>query len=243
MNVRQNLPSLSGLVREVVSLPTSFATLALGLGELSAQSPRGDGHTVLVLPGFTAPDITTLPLRRFLESLGYRTAGWELGVNLGIKPAGEAQLEEAIRRLGADGPITIIGWSLGGVYAREAARRQPHLVRRVITLGTPIRNRDGAQWIVNVFKLLNPTAAEDLTDAGTARHAQPLTVPMTALYSLRDGIIDGRSCRVPDADVNLGAQNIQVSATHLGMGFSLEVLAVLAEVLAEDVQAEAAVAS
>lgn len=242
-DLRQHLPSLTGLAREFTSLPASFVTLALGLGALSAQSPRGDGHTVLVLPGFTAPDATTIPLRRFLESLGYRTAGWDLGVNLGIKPAGEEKLEESIRRLAADGPITIIGWSLGGVYAREAARRQPALVRRVVTLGTPIRNRDGAGWIVNVFKVLNPTAADDLTPEGMARHARPIDVPMTAVYSLRDGILDGRACRVPEEDVNLDAQNVRVSATHLGMGFSLEVLAVLAEVLAADSQAETAVAS
>ena len=241
--LRSQLPSFSGLLREAVSLPTSFATLAFGIRELSAQSPHGDGHTVLVLPGFTAPDITTAPLRRFLESLGYRTSGWELGVNLGIKPDGEERLERTIERLAADGPITIIGWSLGGIYAREAARRHPEQVRRVITLGTPIRNRDGAQWIINVFRVLNPTAAADLTPNGVIRHAQPLGVPMTAVYSLRDGILDGRACRIPDSDLTRDAENVEVSATHLGMGFSLEVLAVIAQLLADDAVADARVAS
>jgi pimeloyl-ACP methyl ester carboxylesterase len=220
----------------MAGMPPMFLTLARGLDRAVDAGPRGDGHTILVIPGFTANDATTIPLRTYLNRLGYRTDGWGLGFNLGIKPEDEPKLEAHVERLAADGPITIIGWSLGGVFAREVARRRPELVRRVITLGTPIRGREGTEWIVRVFKLLNPAAKDELTDEGTARHALPIDVPMTAIYSLRDGVVDGRACRVREQDEGPDAENIEVDATHIGMGFDLDVFRVIADRLAADAE-------
>lgn len=237
MNLLRDLglkPGPLGLACELAVMPLTFLQLGAGLRDLAERSPRGDGHTVLVIPGFTAGDLTTVPLRRFLEALGYRTAGWELGVNLGIRPGDEATLEAHVEDLAADGPITIVGWSLGGVFAREAARRRPELVRRVITLATPIRGRDGAQWIVWVFRRLNPAAADDLTDEGAQRHAMPIDVPMTAVFSPDDGVLSGDACRLREGDEGPDAENVEVAATHLGMGFDLDVLAVVADRLARD---------
>jgi pimeloyl-ACP methyl ester carboxylesterase len=233
-------PGPLGLVCELTQMPWAFVRLASGLSDLVDSCPPGDGHTVLVLPGFTATDHTTLPMRRFLEDLGYRTAGWELGWNLGIKPSDEARLEEQMEQLAADGPISVVGWSLGGVYAREAARRRPELVRDVVTMGTPIRGREGTEWIVRWFRLLNPAAAEDLTPAGAERHAQPLPMPMTAIWSPRDGVVSGRACRVRVEDEGPLARNVRVDAMHLGMGFDLGVLRALAEALAANRAATAA---
>lgn len=227
-------PGPVGLALEIASMPAAFLSLACGLDELTEQSPRGDGHTVMVLPGFTANDVTTLPLRSFLDDLGYETAGWNLGVNLGIKPEDEPRLEEHVERLASDGPITVIGWSLGGVFAREIARRRPELVRRVITLATPIRSREGAEWIVRVFSLLNPAAEEDLSEDGVLSHSMPLEVPMTAVWSRRDGVVSGYSCRVREEDEGPDAENIEVDAMHIGMGYDLDVLRVLAERLGKD---------
>ncbi|MFT4298905.1 MAG: alpha/beta hydrolase [Aeromicrobium sp.] len=226
-------PGPLGLACEIAGLPVQFAKLAAGLGDLARECPRGDGHMILVLPGLTATDHSTWPMRHFLDSLGYRTAGWELGWNMGITPSGEARLEAHVERLAADGPITVLGWSLGGAYAREIARRRPECVRDVITMGTPIRNRKGTGWIVWWLRLLRPSMAEDLTPEGVERFAQPLSQPTTALYSPRDGVLSGWSCRVREEDEGPMARNVQVDATHLGMGFDLGVLRVLAETLAE----------
>ncbi|MFT4187254.1 MAG: alpha/beta hydrolase [Aeromicrobium sp.] len=226
-------PGPVGLACEIAGLPLTFARLAIGVGELARQSPRGDGHTVLVLPGLTATDHTTIPMRRFLESLGYRTSGWNLGWNLGISPEGEKKLEALIEELAAEAPITLVGWSLGGVFAREAARRRPELVRDVVTMGTPIRGRAGTEWIVRWYRLLNPSAADDLTPEGAERHAQPLPMPTTAIYSPKDGVLSGWDCRVRDEDEGPDARNVRVDAAHLGMGFDLRVLKALAEALVE----------
>lgn len=227
-------PGPVGLALEITAMPLVFAELARGVRETAERSPRGDGHTVLVIPGFTATDHTTLPLRGFLADLGYDPHGWNLGWNLGIKPEDEPRLEAHVERLAADGPITVIGWSLGGVFAREIARRRPELVRRVITLGTPIRGRDGTGWIIPVFKLLNPAAKDDLSDDGAARHAMPIDVPMTAIYSLNDGVVDGSSCRIREEDEGPDAENVRVRSTHIGMGFDLDVFGVIADRLAKD---------
>ncbi len=238
------LPSLHpgplGVVRELVGMPLEFARMYRGFGDAVAQCPRGDGHTVLVLPGFTATDETTLPMRRFLDRLGYRTAGWSLGWNLGIKPEDEPKLEAHVERLAADGPITIVGWSLGGVYAREVARRRPELVRRVVTMGTPIRGREGTQWVVFFFRLLNQAAGEDLTDEGAERMAQPIDAPTTAIWSSRDGVVSGHACQVREEDIGPDAENVEVDSTHLGFGFNLDVLQVLADRLSRPASLAAA---
>src|SRR5260370_28095154 len=109
-----------------------------------ATAPRGDGHGVLVLPGLLASDASTLPLRGFLSWLGYDVRGWNLGRNEGPTEEVLAGLPRALlahaRRTGR--PVSVIGWSLGGIYARELARRQPKHVRRVITLGSPFAMQD-----------------------------------------------------------------------------------------------------
>src|SRR5215472_18835331 len=104
-----------------------------------ARAPRGDGHGVLVLPGLLASDFSTTPLRRFLGWLGYDVHGWELGRNRGPTEAVLDGLPQALRHLSAraGGPVSVVGWSLGGIYARELARDHPGLVRHVITLGSP----------------------------------------------------------------------------------------------------------
>ena len=233
-------PGPVGLALELAGMPAAFLGLSRVFGDLVAEGARGDGHTVVVLPGFTAGDLSTLPLRRYLDALGYRTAGWGLGLNLGLRPEDEPRLEAHLERLAEDGPVTLIGWSLGGVFAREAARRRPELFRRVITLGTPIRSREGAEWVVAVFRLLNPASEADLSDDGVLSHSMPLDVPMTAVWSPRDGVVSGRSCQVRPEDEGPDAENIEVDAMHLGMGFDPDVLRVVARRLGADVRRFAA---
>lgn len=230
-------PGPVGLVREVARLPMTFGAMATGFEPAVRAAPRGDGHTVLVLPGLTAGDLTTWPLRRFLTDIGYRAAGWELGQNRGLRAAQEPLLQAHLARLAADGPVTIIGWSLGGAYARELDRLHPELVRRVVTLGTPIRSHEGAEWVIKLFTAVHPGGAGDLTPEAIARAAAPLEVPTTAIFDPADGILDGRSCRVRPQDVGPHADNIRVRAGHLGMGFDPAVWRVIAEVLRRDIAA------
>src|SRR5215831_17014221 len=116
------------------------------------RAPAGDGHPVLVLPGFMASDFSTRALRRFLRDKGYRTHGWKLGRNLGPNQATIAAMVGRLRDLEQryDRRVSLIGWSLGGIYARELARAMPELVRQVITLASPFRDVEA----VNVPRFL-----------------------------------------------------------------------------------------
>lgn len=139
-------PSMSLLLTEPARSLADLVTLPLAAPWL-ARAPRGDGHGVLVLPGLLASDSSTALLRRFLRLLGYDVRGWRLGRNLG--PTGEV-LDGLPARLGelaslTGGPVSVIGWSLGGIYARELARQRPGEVRRVITLGSPFALTDARQ--------------------------------------------------------------------------------------------------
>ncbi len=141
------------------------STLAPAL-PLLLNAPRGDGHPVLVLPGFIASDVSTRPLRAYLRERGYAPHGWELGRNRGPDPALERLLHERLDQIHREAGrrVSLVGWSLGGVYARELARRRPAAVRQVITLGSPF----------------GPSAVPP--------------VPATAIYSRSDGIVDWESC-------------------------------------------------
>ncbi len=195
--------------------------------------PRGDGHPVLVLPGFTAADRSTVPLRSLLKELGYRTYGWKLGANLGPTPhivKGLAtRLDDILAR--EDQQISIIGWSLGGIFGREIARNRPDDVRQVISLGSPIRMGPG-----------DPSAASGLWDALTPLHdpdaIEALSVPVrpappvptTAIYSRTDGIVHWRTCRDERGPER---ENIEVYGSHCGLGVNPAVAIVVADRLAQ----------
>ncbi len=190
---------------------------------------KGDGHTVFVIPGFLASDVSTKPLRRFLEKIGYKTCGWELGTNL----ADLEQLSiiaEKIDRLYAETkqPISLIGWSLGGVYAREIAKEHPEKIRQVITLGSPfggIMEPNNANITFEFIKWLKgyPEIEEDFV----ATLPNPAPLPSTAIYSKKDGIVPWQACmeKVED-EVH---QNIESFGSHLGMGVNIQVLEIIAD--------------
>lgn len=190
------------------------------------RAPRGDGHGVLVLPGLLATDGSTGPLRVFLGRLGYDVHGWALGRNLGPTTALIGAMRRAVRELAAKtgGPISLVGWSLGGIYARELAREQPALVRRVVTLGSP-------------FRLANP----GIDRGGRARprpwapsdpetEIPPLEVPSSALFSRRDGIVAWPTCTDRPSHLH---ENIEVRCAHLGFGVDPATLWAVADRLAQ----------
>ncbi len=193
--------------------------------------PHGDGHAVVVLPGFGADDLATAPLRRALKRLGYAVHGWGQGRNLGKRSSIRLALTNQLLRLNAQhhGPVSLTGWSLGGVFARELARHQPERVRHVYTLGSPINGNPEANNMQSLFRWINRNRPVKIDwDAFNKRRQSP-PVPCTALYSRQDGIVAWRCC-IEDAAPN--TENIEVGGSHFGLVFNRQVLKVLATKLA-----------
>lgn len=210
-----------------------FVTL-LAAAPWLARAPRGDGHPVLVLPGLLATDASTLPLRRYLRYLGYPVHGWKLGRNRGPTPAVVAGLPSAVERLAQQHsqPITIIGWSLGGIYARRLTRATPDLIRQVITLGSPFAMTDSNQS--HAIGTLNRHAHGHVDDEQHLLRPRPtsgpIPVPSTSIYSKSDGIVAWQACR---EDPGPQRESIAVPCSHLGFGHNPAVLWLVADRLAQ----------
>ncbi len=199
------------------------------------RAPRGDGHPVLVFPGFMASDFSTRALRRFLRDLGYAAHGWKQGRNLGPTPELATRMVERLHDIrGRHGQrVSLVGWSLGGIYARELARGFPDEVRQVITLASPFRDLEATN--VPPF-LQNVTRRRPLPDEADRRRrlGAPLAVPTTAIYSRTDGIAAWRSCRLDEGPLS---QNIEVESSHLGIGHHPVALLTIADRLAQPADA------
>lgn len=212
---------------------TEFGAFAARVGPLRASAPRGDGHRVLVLPGFTADDTSTRPLRWFLRQIGYRTSGWRLGVNLGPTDRVLDGLVARFEHLAAEGePLSLVGWSLGGIYGRELAYLYPDQVRQVITLGSPFRIADREQSNAGPLYDLLSTFHSDrvVTDRPPAEQRGPLPVPSTAIYTRGDGIVPWGATMESDGDQ---CESIRVRGSHCGLGHNPAVLRIIAERLAQ----------
>jgi pimeloyl-ACP methyl ester carboxylesterase len=202
---------------------------------LLRQAPRGDGHPVLVLPGFVTSDRSTQLLRLYLEDLGYEAHGWELGRNLGPKAIG-ARGERLTRRLLAihratRSKVSLVGWSLGGVMARDLARQAPHAVRQVITMGSPFTGNPHASTVSGLYERLTGEVLDSEQMAERlAAGSLPPPVPSTAIYSRSDGIVPWRNCVEPPS---AQTDNIEVCGSHCGLGVNPAVLFAVADRLAQ----------
>lgn len=209
---------------------TSFA-LSPGLFE---KWPQGDGHPVLVIPGFLAGRTSTQVLRSFLRRQGYFVHDWHGGRNAGFRLGMVQKLGQRLKEIHAQHQrrVSIIGWSAGGLYARELARRHPELVRCVITLGSPIRGNPKASAVWWMYSLLNNRKAKHREWLKTVPRSgdQPLQVPSSCIYTRDDGIVSWQRCTSLPSSL---AENIEVGGTHLGLGCNLEVLYVIADRLAQ----------
>lgn len=194
--------------------------------------PRGDGHPVMVVPGFGATDFSTRPLRQLLSRLGYAAHGWEQGRNLGmgarIKQSLGRSLESLHQRHGQT--VSLIGWSLGGVYVREMARHAPQHVRQVITLGSPFNAHPRANNVDGLFRLANRGKNLNLDWDAFQKRRVPPPVPCTAIHSKSDGIVAWR-CSVEEAAPQ--TENIAVLSSHFGLAVNPLVVAVIADRLAQ----------
>ena len=223
-------PSIPLYLTEPARGLADLATLPLAAGWL-ASAPRGDGHGVLVLPGLLASDMSTTLLRRYASWLGYDVHGWQLGRNVG--PTSEV-LDELPRELAGlagrtGGPVSVIGWSLGGIYARELAREHPGHVRRVITLGSPFALTDPRQSRADVAYQRYRSQHAGGRVPTWDQLAQPIAVPSTAVYSRRDGIVSWPTCIEPETALH---ENVEVRCGHLGFGVDPATLWVIADRLA-----------
>ena len=197
--------------------------------------PRGDGHPVLVLPGFIASDVSTHPLRSFLSRMGYDAHEWELGRNLGPRAIGR-EGEKLVARLQAihqttGQKVSLIGWSLGGIMARLVAHRAPEAVRQIITLGSPFA---GSPRATNVWRAYELFTGQKIDDAHTQRQLSEIAasppVPSTAIYSRGDGIVAWQNCREQETPIT---DNIEVHGSHCGLGVNPAVLYAVADRLAQ----------
>ena len=212
-------------VRAVAELAAFFSMLPL-----LRLAPAGDGHPVLVLPGLAASDVSTRPLRAFLADRGYHAHGWELGRNLGPRPGVEASMQARLAELHAryQRKVSVIGWSLGGVYARELARRAPDQVRSVITLGSPFAGEPRASNAWQLYELASGRRADDWP--GRERMKEPPPVPATAIFTRSDGIVAWQGCLEREGP---GSENIEVEGSHSGLGHNPSVLLAIADRLAQ----------
>jgi pimeloyl-ACP methyl ester carboxylesterase len=206
--------------------------LLLGALPLRRALPTGDGHPVLVLPGLMAADDSTWPLRRILRRLGYRVHGWRLGRNLGPTAGAVTGMQDRLDDLHSryHAPVTVIGWSLGGIYARALARNFPSAVRQVITLGSPFRlTHDSQSHASRVFNRYTHLHTHRATTP-LAMERDPLPVPATSIYSRYDGIVAWQACLdVPSPR----AENIAVLGSHFGYGHHPAVIFAVADRLAQ----------
>lgn len=204
---------------------------------LERLTPPGDGHPVLMLPGFLGADGSTAGLRNFLQRLGYASHPWKQGRNPGFRLEVYESLQALLREL-ADThgrKVSVIGHSLGGIYARTLAGEHPELVRQVITLGTPFHIDSSATQlgpVGHLYERLNPQSTTDSDFQMTLAGKTP-TVPSTSIYSRGDGIAPWHLCM----DEEEGAtENIRVPGSHAAMPFNLLACFVVADRLAQPEQ-------
>ena len=195
--------------------------------------PQGDNHPVLVFPGFLASSRSTQPLRQFLADLGYRSHRWKLGYNMGysykLHYGMRDRVTELVERYGDK--ISLVGWSLGGVYARELAREMPDIVRQVISMGSPFRGHPSSSNVDKIFNMFSEVPYDEMPDSFLQNMAHAPPVPTTALYTRGDGVVAWQS--TVELSDRYDVENIHVGGAHLGLGFNPRVLIALADRLAQ----------
>ena len=218
-------PSAKGVLYEARGL-LELPRLMLRFPELSRQ-PRGKGEPVMVLPGYGAGDASTLLLRSYLRYLGYDARGWIIGRNSGDVPAlfprVVSGLESLARETGK--PVRLIGWSLGGYLAREAARERPDIAHQVITLGSPVVGGPKYTLVAEAYRR-SGIDLDEIERQVASRNVVPLRTPVVAIYSRNDGVVAWEACIDHHCE---RVEHVEVETTHLGLGFAPEVYTIVAQ--------------
>ncbi len=213
----------------------AFSEFGAFLGALPILSlaPRGDGHSVLVLPGLVASDVSTRPLRSFLRSKGYNVSGWKQGRNLGLRDGVQNSMVDLVNEMydTSGRKVSLIGWSLGGIYARQLAKMMPDKVRSVISLGSPFAASPKATNAWRVYEMASGRSADEAPDSsfGGALHETP-PVPTTAIFSRTDGICAWQGCMEKTTAMS---ESIEVESSHCGMAHHPAVVYAVADRLAQ----------
>lgn len=228
---RPSLPPTARLA--VAELGSGLAALRLvAATPRLLDAPRGDGHIVVDIPGWKAPELSGAPLRAYLRRLGYDARGWGFGTNTGDPRRDVARLTrhvlELVEESGA--PASLVGWSLGGVIAREVARAEPQAVRQVMTYGTPVVGGARFTAVARAYSRASSVAADKLSTRLDTE--SPIQVPLTAVFTRRDGIVAWQACIDRFSPT---VEHVEVSSTHIGMGFDPDVWAIVAHRLAREV--------
>lgn len=212
--------------RAVFELASFYATRHL-LGTL----PKGDGHPVLVLPGFLASDSSTAPMRRLLKDLGYDAYGWGLGRNVRVDLQRVHDMEQLLLKIHEETgrKVSIVGWSLGGVFARELAKLHPGIVRQVISLGSPIHDDRRHTNASRLFEFLNGKEPEPVKHGRFTGLDEAPPVPTTSILTKTDGIVHWRGSVQYAERGHPQTENIVVHASHCGLGVNPSVMVALAD--------------
>jgi pimeloyl-ACP methyl ester carboxylesterase len=195
------------------------------------RAPRGDGHHVMVIPPFGAGDQFTTVARAYLRALGYKALAWKRHEILGLHhlvTVGRGVLEQAYEQ--AQSKISLVGHSLGGIYARELAREFPDYVRFVITAGSPFAGDMKANYVWPMYELATGTRIDSIPTAFLERMNEPLPVPSTAIYSRGDGVASWWCCVDEEGPQS---ENVGVRGSHVGLLHNPMVLYVVADRLAQ----------
>lgn len=184
-------------------------------------SPAGDQHPVMIIPGLGTADGSTHYIRNFLNKIGYNAYPWGLGRNLGPRNGIDPLLSQICERveeisdLNGGKEVSIIGWSLGGIYGREVAKVIPGKTRQVITLGTPFKGSSDSTNASALYQLLSNDRSHKDPNM-ISRIAAPPPVPFTSIYSKSDGVVHWESSIETPGNY---IENIEVpGASHLGLG-------------------------
>lgn len=206
-----------GMLRFVTSLPFLFSGKA---------TKSGNGQPVFVIPGFLNTDSITYLLRNYLDRSGYKTFGWDLGLNTGSMKNLKI-LSENIQKIHREEgqKITLIGFSLGGVYARELAKMHPEMISGLFTLGSPFRGLDApnnASWLLHVLEFVGVKKKSSKDQSDFFRKVViPAPVPTVAMYTKTDGVVSWEGC-IEDPEDELH-ENVEMTGSHFGMTMNEEV--------------------
>lgn len=203
---------------------------SLMMSPILGAAPKGDGHPVLVFPGLVTGDFSTLVLRNYIAQLDYSAYAWEQGLNLGPRPGVMARCLDQVQRIHRrhQQPVSLIGWSLGGIYARELAKLLPNAVRMVVTLGTPFAGNPRATNAWQLYEFASGQRIEN--DMHFARLRETPPVPTTSIYSRSDGIVAWQCSIERETEKS---ESIEIHASHFGMSVNPATLYAVADRLAQ----------
>lgn len=222
-------PSLLSNLREF-GTPLEFLKFPFKTPDL-LTAPRGDGRKIVLLPGFTSPEMALLPLATYLKYLGYDASTWGLGINGGdvddLTERFSARVTKMVET--SSQPVTLIGWSLGGVIARETARLNSEAVREIITMGTPLIGGPKYTAVGQLYALREGLDLDEFELEVHDRNAVGLSQPLTVIFSKSDGVVGWKAAQ----DVyNPQARHVEVRSTHMALGANAKVWRIIADTLA-----------